>query len=120
MTNRKLRDITGSYTGQLVETKDDNTVGLKQQLKGTDLVIKVDAGKLLLDYKGSKRELPAVDVLQKSSRVVIRFPIVEDGRTLRTLLVDAKKADEIDVTAELKTRQSSYTIKGTLTKTPKP
>ena len=70
---------------------------------------------MLLDYKGSKREVPAVDLLNVNFE--LHFPDVADGKTLRTLTLKRGNTDkEIQVDAVLEPGATRYTFSGALTR----
>ncbi|MCC6624594.1 MAG: matrixin family metalloprotease [Deltaproteobacteria bacterium] len=122
MLKRKARDFTGRYTGslsvtELIKGAQDSLSGRQVPMRDGDFVITVADGKILLDYKGSKRELPAVDVLKKEMK--LEFPDVADGRALRTITISrGNTPDEIEVDAVVEPMRATYRFKGTLTRKP--
>jgi hypothetical protein len=118
MLKRKSRDFSGSYTGTLEVTKAARpgagiSIGTRLPVRAGEFVVSFDAGKVRLDYKGSKRELPAVDLLDAGFK--LRFPDVPDGKALRTMSISrGNTPEEIEVEAVIEPLKVRYEIKGTL------
>jgi hypothetical protein len=120
VNKRKARDLTGTFTGTLkVEKLIDGTLdtlsGHELPVKDGDLVIKYEAGKYLLDYKGSKRELPGVAILQ--TEVQLEFPDDprDDHHALRTLTIHrGATPGEFDITMVFQPLRAKYEVRGTL------
>lgn len=109
LIRRASRDVSGSYTGNLTDGRR------LLPIREGEFVVKFEAGKVLLDYKGSKREVPAVDLLNVD--FVLLFLDVADGKTLRTMtLKRGNTPAEIEVEAVLQPGAQSYTFRGTLTR----
>lgn len=122
LLKRKSRDFTGRYTGNLKVTRlikgtQDSLSGREVPVRAGELAIKVESGKILIDYKGSKRELPAVDLLRREMK--LDFPDVADGRTLREITIRrGNTPDEILVEAVVEPQRATYAFEGTLTRLP--
>jgi hypothetical protein len=118
MAIRKSRDVSGSYTGTLEVTKvvkglGSLPIGQKLPVREGDFVVTFDAGMVKVDYKGSKREVPALDLLDDKFK--LRFPDVDDGKTLRTMIISrGNTPEEILVEAMVEPMKTRYEIKGTL------
>ena len=123
LAKRKSRDIAGSYLGTLKVTetaprdaKTAITVGREIPVRDGDLVVSFEQGKVVLVYKGSRRELPAVDFL-KEMRWTLNFPSKIDSNPLRYM--DLKRGDdegELDVEGSMEMNRITYTLKGTVKK----
>jgi hypothetical protein len=123
MSKRKSRDIAGSYLGTLkvteISPKDAKTaitVGREIPVRDGDMVVSYEQGKVVLVYKGSRRELPAVDFLKEMSWT-LNFPSKIDSNPLRYM--DLKRGDdegELDVEGSMEMNKITYTLKGTVKK----
>ena len=91
------------------------TVGTELPVRDGDFVVKYDGGKIMVEYKGSKREAPVVDLLDQGFKIAL--PDVDDGRALRTMSINrGNTPEEIEVEAVMESLRVKYETKGTLTR----
>ncbi|MGQ0669328.1 MAG: matrixin family metalloprotease [Actinomycetota bacterium] len=109
LLRRASRDVSGSYIGSLTSAEYPRPLVVREG----EMTLKFEAGTVVLDFKGSHREVPAVDLLNVD--FVLRFLDVADGRPFRTMSVQrGNTPEEIEVEAVMEPGQNRYTYKGIL------
>lgn len=115
----KLPVHVGIVPGQKevqVRFEQGTSVGTVIKIRDGDLVVKLEAGRVMVDFKGSTREPPAVELLA-GKKVVLDFEDVADQKALRTMTITrGDSPDEIVVNATLQPLKVKYSVKGTLTR----